>query len=58
MPENFSTYRGKFYCQKCDDEVLISRLWNETRDLTWMCSKKHISKVSLIPKGKKDYEDE
>jgi uncharacterized protein YihD (DUF1040 family) len=23
-----------------------------------MCSKKHISKVSLIPKGKKDYEDE
>ncbi len=58
MPENFSTYKGKFYCQKCNDEVLISRLWNETRDLTWMCSKKHISKVSLIPKVKKDYEDE
>jgi hypothetical protein len=58
MPENFSTYRGKFYCQKCNDEVVVCRLWTETRDLTWMCSKKHISKVSLIPKSKKDYEDE
>ena len=58
MPENFSTYRGKFYCQKCNDEVVVCRLWTETRDLTWMCSKKHISKVSLIPKGQKDYENE
>ncbi len=58
MPENFSTYKGKFYCQKCNEEVIVCRLWTETRDLTWMCSKKHISKVSLIPKSKRDYEDE
>jgi hypothetical protein len=58
MPENFFLYKGQFYCQKCNDEVSTCRLWKETRDLTWMCNKKHISKISLIPKGKKDYEDE
>lgn len=58
MPNPFSTYNGKFYCQKCNEEVLICRLWSETRDVTWMCSKKHISKVSLVPKNKKDYENE
>lgn len=55
----FSTYPGKFICQICNEEVKIMRLWLDTLDTTWMCSKKHISKVKLYTKKtKKDYERE
>ena len=57
--KTFSTYRGKFICQKCGEEVTTLRLWHDTLDTTWMCSKKHISKVVLYKKKtKKDYERE
>lgn len=57
---DFKTFSGKFPCKKCQEQVLSLRLWTESGDATWMCSKKHISKVSLIPKKKKksDYIDE
>lgn len=58
MSEKFTTFTGKFTCQKCSDVVDTCRLWFETKDVTWMCNKKHISKISMIPKTKKDYEDE
>ncbi len=58
MAERFSTFAGQFICQKCNENVDVCRLWSETKDVTWMCSKKHISKVSLIPKTKRDYENE
>jgi hypothetical protein len=58
MSERFSIFNGQFYCQKCNEIVDTSRLWTETKDVTWMCSKKHISKVSMIPKTKKDYDSE
>ena len=51
MLNNFSTYKGKFVCQKCNEEVIVCRLWTETRDLTWMCTKKHMSKVTFPQKG-------
>ena len=58
MSERFSTFTGQFYCQKCNEVVDTCRLWNETKDVTWMCSKKHMSKISMIPKTKKDYDNE
>lgn len=58
MSEKFTTFKGQFTCQKCSDVVDVCRLWFETKDVTWMCNKKHISKVSMIPKTKKDYENE
>ena len=58
MFERFSTFTGQFYCQKCNEVVDACRLWNETKDVTWMCSKKHMSKISMIPKTKKDYDNE
>jgi len=55
MSDKFTIFAGKFNCQKCDEIIDVCRLWNETKDVTWMCSKKHISKISMIPKTKKDY---
>ena len=53
----FSVYPGRFPCHTCKEEVLSLRLWKESLELTWMCSKKHLSKSSII-KTKKDYERE
>jgi len=58
MTDNrFSVYPGKFPCHTCKEEVTSLRLWRESLELTWMCSKKHLTKVS-IKKTKKDYERE
>jgi hypothetical protein len=57
MSNNFTIYPGKFPCKTCQEEVSSLRYWRETGDETWMCSKKHISKVGLIPK-KKDFANE
>ena len=56
----YTVYPGQFTCQTCDEIVLSARLWKGTADVTWQCSKKHLSKVCLIPKKKtkKDYERE
>lgn len=58
MHKPFQTYPGKFLCKRCSEEVSSLRLWTDTGDATWQCSKKHVSKVNLIPekKSKKDYE--
>jgi hypothetical protein len=58
--KDFNIYHGKFPCKKCDEVVTELRLWTLSGDSTWMCSKKHISKVSLIPskKKKKDFDNE
>ena len=53
----FKVFEGKFSCHTCKEEVTSLRLWLETTDLTWMCSKKHVSRAALI-KTKKDYERE
>jgi hypothetical protein len=51
--KDFTIYNGKFPCKKCQEEVTSLRLWAESGDATWMCTKKHISKVSLKPSKKK-----
>jgi hypothetical protein len=55
---NFIVVSGTFYCKKCSEEVSSMRFWPQSGDTTWMCSKKHLSKVCLVaPKKKKsDYE--
>lgn len=50
---SFKTIRGKFDCQKCNEQVDNLRLWYDTLDLTWQCSKKHISRVNIAKKKKK-----
>jgi hypothetical protein len=58
--KDFKVFSGKFPCKKCEEEVLSLRLWLDSGDATWMCSKKHVSKVGLIPvkKKRKDFPDE
>lgn len=58
--KDFTVFHGKFLCKQCNKEVLSARLWSASGDVSWMCSDKHLSKVSLIPqkKKKKDFVDE
>ena len=60
MADSFKVFTGKFVCRRCDEEVLSLRLWLDSGDATWMCSKKHVTKVGLIPvkKNRKDFFDE
>lgn len=53
--EKFTTYYGQYICHKCKEMVTSCRLWHATKDLTWMCDKKHMSRVNMLPKSKKDY---
>ena len=54
----FSVYPGTFLCRECEETVKTMRLWKESGESTWMCSKKHVSRVQLLPqkKKKKDYQ--
>ena len=45
---------GSFNCHQCKEEVKVARMYYETTDLTWMCTKKHISKVTIVQR--KTYE--
>jgi hypothetical protein len=52
MYKEFSEYRGKFVCHECKELVLIARFYGKTTmDITWLCSKKHLSRVNLNVKG-------
>jgi hypothetical protein len=44
---NYSLIPGTFNCHTCKEEVKVLRLYNDTTDITWMCSQKHITKVTL-----------
>lgn len=55
----YSVIPGVFICQVCKQEVYTLRSYPETKELTWMCSEKHLSTVNLnTKKTKKDYERE
>ncbi len=55
----YNIYNGKFLCQECGQEVNSLRSYPDTKELTWMCSEKHISTVNLnTKKTKRDYERE
>jgi hypothetical protein len=51
--KDFKVFEGKFPCKKCHEEVTSLRLWTGSGDATWMCTKKHVSKVNLKPEKKK-----
>jgi hypothetical protein len=53
----YTVHPGKFVCHECKGVVSSLRLYEEDKLLTWMCSSKHLSKVSLqTKKHKRDYE--
>lgn len=52
----FTIFNGVFVCQRCQEEVNNLRLWHNTLDLTWQCSKKHVSKVNIDKKRRKNHE--
>jgi hypothetical protein len=53
----YSIYHGQFKCQECGKDVTTLRSYPDNKELTWMCSDKHMSKVNLnVKKSKKDYE--
>lgn len=55
----YTVYSGEFKCQVCGIDVTTLRSYPEEKLLTWMCSSKHMSRVSLsVKKTKKDYERE
>lgn len=47
----YSVYNGQFVCHDCKNIVGQARFWKDTYDLTWMCSKNHVSKVNLYVRG-------
>jgi hypothetical protein len=55
---SFTVYHGKFLCHTCKAEVGTLRLYAETKEMTWMCKDKHISKVNLGKRKKSDFDGE
>jgi hypothetical protein len=55
----YSVYAGEFTCHTCKELVKSLRLYPDTNEVSWMCSKKHLTNVVLYKKRtKKDYERE
>ena len=55
----YNLYHGTFVCHTCKAEVKTLRLYAQTKEMTWMCPEKHVSKVDLNTKKKReDYERE
>jgi hypothetical protein len=55
---SFTVYQGKFLCQICKVEVGTLRLYADTKEMTWMCKDKHISRVGLGKRKKSDFDRE
>ena len=55
---SYTVYHGKFICHECKTEVTSLRLYAETKEMTWMCRDKHLSKVHLGRRKKKDFDGE
>lgn len=53
MASKYNVHPGKFPCHTCKEEVKSLRHYLETKELTWMCSKGHMTSVSLDVKKKK-----
>lgn len=47
MASKYTVYHGKFPCHTCGEVITSLRSYPETKELTWMCSQKHMSIVSL-----------
>jgi hypothetical protein len=53
MVSKYNIHPGQFKCQICEKEVTSLRHYIDDKLLTWMCSDKHVSKVSLDTRRKK-----
>jgi hypothetical protein len=54
----YNVYQGQFTCHVCKAEVKTLRLYADDKKLTWMCSEKHVSEVSLnTKKNKRDFNE-
>lgn len=58
MASKYIIIEGEFFCGTCKNTSSTARLYSATKNLTWMCSSKHLTEVSLKPqkKTKRDYE--
>lgn len=55
---SYTVYSGNFTCHTCKMDVQTLRLYAETKEATWMCKEKHLSRVSFAKRKKRDYERE
>ena len=55
---SYTIYEGQFICQVCKAEVRTLRLYAETKEMTWMCKEKHLSKVNVGKRKKSDFDRE
>jgi len=51
----YTVYQGSFVCHTCKSVVPSLRLYAAAKEMTWMCKEKHLSKVSLNTKKKRDH---
>lgn len=51
----YNIYPGVFPCHTCQEVVKTIRHYPSDKVLTWMCSHKHITEVSLNTKKTKDH---
>jgi len=57
MANRYTVYQGSFVCHTCKEEVKSMRHYIASKQMTWLCSHGHLSKVSLqTKKTKRDYE--
>ena len=54
----YNVYSGQFPCHTCKEMVKTIRSYPDLKEVTWMCSQKHLSKVSFAKKRKRDYANE
>jgi hypothetical protein len=53
----YTVYQGAFACHSCKENVPSIRFYPISKEVTWMCSSKHLNNVSLqTRKSKRDYE--
>jgi hypothetical protein len=55
---SYNIYEGEFLCQVCKVEVKTLRLYAETKEMTWMCKDKHVSKINLGKRKRSDFDRE
>jgi hypothetical protein len=51
LNNKYTLYPGKFICHTCKAIAATARMYKETQELTWMCTEKHLSKVTFNARG-------
>lgn len=57
MSNRYTVYQGSFICHSCKAIVPNMRYYPASKQMTWLCSNNHMTKVSLqTRKTKRDYD--